>query len=86
MPVMTETTSTNGKGALNARRQKPAAPSAVQRRRQVPWIVAGVLLVVGCALAFGVASFSRRRTARMCSPSPGRFPQGAWCNQATFGS
>jgi hypothetical protein len=56
MPVMTETTSTNGKGALNARRQKPAAPSAVQRRRQVPWIVAGVLLVVGCALAFGVAS------------------------------
>ena len=56
MPVMTETTSTNGKGALSARRQKPAAPSAVQRRRQVPWIVAGVLLVVGCALAFGVAS------------------------------
>jgi hypothetical protein len=56
MPVMTETTSTNGKGALNARRQKPAAPSAVQRRRQLPWIVAGVLLVVGCALAFGVAS------------------------------
>ena len=56
MPVMTETTSTNGKGALNARRQNPAAASAVQRRRQVPWIVAGVLLVVGCALAFGVAS------------------------------
>ena len=56
MPVMTETTSTNGKGALSARRQKPAAPSPVQRRRQVPWIVAGVLLVVGCALAFGVAS------------------------------
>ena len=56
MPVTTETTSTNGKGALSARRQKVAAPSAVQRRRQVPWIVAGVLLVVGCALAFGVAS------------------------------
>jgi hypothetical protein len=56
MPVTTETTSTNGKGALSARRQKPAAPSAVQRHRQVPWIVAGVLLVVGCALAFGVAS------------------------------
>jgi hypothetical protein len=56
MPVTTETTSTNGKGTLNARRQKVAAPSAVQRRRQVPWIVAGVLLVVGCALAFGVAS------------------------------
>ena len=56
MPVMTETTSTNGKGALNAHRQKPAVPSVVQRRRQMPWIVAGVLLVVGCALAFGVAS------------------------------
>jgi hypothetical protein len=56
MPVMTETTSTNGKGALNARRQGPAGPSAVQRHRQVPWIVAGVLLAVGCALAFGVAS------------------------------
>ncbi len=56
MPVTTETTSTNGKGTLSARRQKPAASSAVQRRRQVPWIVAGVLLVVGCALAFGVAS------------------------------
>jgi hypothetical protein len=56
MPVTTETTSTNGKGALSARRQGSAAPSAVQRRRQVPWIVAGVLLVVGCALAFGVAS------------------------------
>jgi hypothetical protein len=56
MPVMTETTSTNGKGALSAGRQKPAASLSVQRRRQVPWIVAGVLLVVGCALAFGVAS------------------------------
>jgi hypothetical protein len=56
MPITTETTSTNGKGTLSARRQKPAVPSVVQRHRQVPWIVAGVLLVVGCALAFGVAS------------------------------
>jgi hypothetical protein len=56
MPVTTETTSTNGKGTLSARRQKPAAPSVVQRHWQVPWIVAGVLLVVGCAMAFGVAS------------------------------
>ena len=54
MPVTTETLS-NGKGALSAGR-KSAAPSPVRRRRQVPWIVAGVLLVVGCALAFGVAS------------------------------
>ena len=56
MPVTTETTSTNGNGTLSARRQKPAVPSVVQRHRQMPWIVAGVLLVVGCALAFGVAS------------------------------
>jgi hypothetical protein len=54
MAVATETTSSNGKGALAGLRQKP--PSPLRRRRQVPWIVAGVLLVVGCALAFGVAS------------------------------
>jgi SAF domain len=52
----TETTSSNGKGALSARLQRPASPSVVQRRRQVPWIMAGVFLVVGCALAFGAVS------------------------------
>ena len=56
MPVTTERTSSNGKGALSAHLQRPASPSLVHHRRQVPWIVAGVLLVVGCALAFGVAS------------------------------
>ena len=55
MPVTTETTLSNGKGALSAG-SKSSARSPIQRRRQVPWIVAGVLLVVGCALAFGVAS------------------------------
>ena len=55
MPVTTETTLSNGKGALSAG-TKSSARSPIQRRRQVPWIVAGVLLVVGCALAFGVAS------------------------------
>jgi hypothetical protein len=56
MPTVTETTSSNGKGALAPSRQRPAPPKPVGRRHQVPWIVAGVLLVVGCALAFGVAS------------------------------
>ena len=55
MPLTTATTQSNGKGALSAD-LKSSARSAVQRRRQVPWIVVGVLLVVGCALAFGVAS------------------------------
>lgn len=55
MPTVTETTS-NGKGALAALRQRPAPVAPSGRRRQVPWIVGGVLLVVGCALAFGVVS------------------------------
>lgn len=56
MALTTETTSPNGKGAVGALHQRPAAPPTQRRRRQVPWIVAGVLLVVGSALAFGVAS------------------------------
>jgi hypothetical protein len=56
MPTVTETTASNGKGALGSSRQRPATPKPVGRRRQVPWIVGGVLLVVGCALAFGVTS------------------------------
>ncbi|HWF15824.1 MAG TPA: hypothetical protein VG244_06550 [Acidimicrobiales bacterium] len=55
MPTLTETAS-NGKAALGAVRQRPTPAPSVGRRRQVPWIVGGVLLVVGCALAFGVAS------------------------------
>jgi hypothetical protein len=55
MPVTTETTQSNGKGALSAG-LKSSVRLPIQRRRQVPWIVVGVLLVVGCALAFGVAS------------------------------
>ena len=59
MATTTETTRpANGKGPLNGARQPQAAParSALKRRRQVPWVVAGVFLVVGCGLAFGVAS------------------------------
>jgi len=57
--LATQTTrSNNGKGSLNGARPAQAAPdrSALKRRRQVPWVVAGVFLVVGCGLAFGVAS------------------------------
>ena len=58
MALTTETTSPNGKGAVpsSVRRRPPDQAPLQKRRRQVPWIVAGVLLVVGSALAFGVAS------------------------------
>ena len=59
MALVTETTrSANGKGSLNRPPQRlgAAVASVLKRRRQVPWVVAGVLLVVGCGLAFGVAS------------------------------
>lgn len=55
MTITTETARANGKGSLAAHGPRPA-PSPVARRRQVPWIVAGALLVLGCALAFAVAS------------------------------
>ncbi|HZT66990.1 MAG TPA: SAF domain-containing protein [Acidimicrobiales bacterium] len=55
MSTLTERAPTNGKTPTAPVRAK-AAPSPVARRRQVPWIVAGVVLVVGCALAFGLAS------------------------------
>lgn len=55
MSVLTERAPTNGKTAAAPLRAK-AASSPVTRRRQMPWIVAGVVLVVGCALAFGLAS------------------------------
>ena len=61
MRSVTETVSSNGKGALAGVRPRPAPPSGLGRRRQVPWIVGGVLLVVGCALAFGVASLRAQR-------------------------
>jgi hypothetical protein len=55
MTITTKTARANGKGSLAAHGPRPA-PSPVARRRQVPWIVAGALLVLGCALAFAVAS------------------------------
>ena len=55
MSTLTERAPTNGKTPTAPVRAKTAM-SPVGRRRQVPWIVAGVVLVVGCALAFGLAS------------------------------
>lgn len=71
MPSLTETTSSNGKGTLAGLRQRPAPPGALGRRRQVPWIVAGVLLVVGCALAFGVASLRVAKGERVLAVAQG---------------
>lgn len=56
MAVATEKVSSNGKATTAGLRPRPPMTPPVARRRQVPWIVAGVVLVVGCALAFGLAS------------------------------
>lgn len=57
MSVLTDRVAANGKTpGATALRPKAPASTPVVRRRQVPWIVAGVVLVVGCALAFGLAS------------------------------
>lgn len=56
MPTMTETVSNGKATAPGLKHPVTPPPVSLRRRRQVPWIVAGVLLVVGCALAFGVAS------------------------------
>lgn len=56
MPVLTEKVSSNGKATATATGTMLGRPAPAARRRQVPWIVAGVVLVVGCALAFAVAS------------------------------
>ena len=54
------TTTTRGVSANGAATStKPATAKAapgVGRRRQVPWVVFGVLLVLGCTLVFAVAS------------------------------
>jgi hypothetical protein len=56
MPTMIETASNGKTTAPGLKHRATTPPASLRRRRQVPWIVAGVLLVVGCALAFGVAS------------------------------
>lgn len=55
---MTQTT-TRPATSVNAKTSGPrpaTSVASVPRRVHVPWVVAGVLLVVGCALAFAVAS------------------------------
>jgi hypothetical protein len=53
MAISTERTSTNGQRAADgARTPRPAS----RRHRQTPLVVVGVLLVLGCALAFTDAS------------------------------
>jgi SAF domain len=56
MAITTERQATNGRQATNriASTRTRAAPSG--RRRQLPLVVVGVLLVLGCALAFTDAS------------------------------
>ncbi len=56
MPITTQQTSTDGHRASNGARPATARPRPAGRRRQVPLVVVGVLLVIGCALAFTDAS------------------------------
>jgi hypothetical protein len=56
MSITTPRTSTDGHQASNGARPATARPRPAGRRRQVPLVVVGVLLVVGCALAFTDAS------------------------------
>jgi hypothetical protein len=55
MPALAEKVSSNGKPISTAGPRSGRSP-LVGRRRQMPWIVAGVVLVVDCGLAFAVAS------------------------------
>ena len=56
MPNMTAPTRTNGTKALSAARPAGARGRPAARRRQLPLVVVGVLLVIGGALAFADAS------------------------------
>ena len=57
MPTLTEKAHSNGKTPTSSpARVSGRAAGASRRRLQLPWVAAGVVLVVGCALAFAVAS------------------------------
>ena len=56
MSITTQRTSTDGRQASNGTRPAPTRARPAGRRRQVPLAVVGVLLVIGCALAFTDAS------------------------------
>ncbi len=54
-------TSLNGSGT-SARQRAAPPPVTFQRRRQLPWIAAGVVLIVGFALAFATLSLRSSQT------------------------
>jgi hypothetical protein len=56
MSITTPRTSTDGRQASNGARPVAAQGPPARRHRQVPLVVVGVLLVIGCALAFTDAS------------------------------
>jgi Flp pilus assembly protein CpaB len=56
MPTSTATTRTNGRVAAEATRPASSRGPGGRRHRQLPLVVVGVLLVMGCALAFADAS------------------------------
>ena len=56
MPSMTAPTRTNGTKALSGARPAGARGRPAARRRQLPLVVVGVLLVIGGALTFADAS------------------------------
>ncbi len=56
MSTVTATTRTNGSKALSGARTAGARGRPLARRRQLPLVVVGVLLVIGGALAFADAS------------------------------
>ncbi len=56
MPLTTTRTSNNGRQASNGAAPSTPRGRPVARHRQVPMVVVGVLLVIGCALAFTDAS------------------------------
>lgn len=74
---MTQTT-TRPTASANGTAPHPRAASSVAsmpRRIHVPWVVAGVLLVVGCALAFAVVS-ARATTAKSVLVATRPLPAG----------
>src|SRR2546425_76225 len=52
----TEQATRSPDGDARAREQRATRVPARPRRRSLPWLLLGVLLVAGCALAFAVAS------------------------------
>jgi hypothetical protein len=75
MSITTPRTSSDGRQASNGARPATARPRPAGRRRQVPLVVVGVLLVVGCALAFTDASLhlgSREEVLVVSQPLAGQ--------------